>query len=119
MRSSNVILIIVAVVFPPAVAAMISGCSCDLFLSILLSLFGYWPGILHAFWLIHIKITAEEERDAQIESGHPRSHAYTPLPSQEPLVGPSQPAAHSQEPSGPPPSYGATISADKNADKKP
>ncbi|KAF9057267.1 hypothetical protein BJ165DRAFT_1334747 [Panaeolus papilionaceus] len=60
VKSSDVILIIVAILFPPAAAAIITGCSCDLLINILLTILGYIPGHIHALWLIYKKIQAEE-----------------------------------------------------------
>lgn len=76
----------VAILFPPAAAAMVTGCSCDLIINILLTMYanpdlfftfffektngcrlfcktyrlGYLPGEIHAFWLIYRKMQAEE-----------------------------------------------------------
>ncbi|KAI0711114.1 UPF0057-domain-containing protein [Cerioporus squamosus] len=60
VRGSDVLLIVVAILFPPAAAAFITGCSCDLLINILLTILGYLPGHLHAFWLIYKKMQAEE-----------------------------------------------------------
>ncbi|KAL4069854.1 hypothetical protein V8B97DRAFT_645286 [Scleroderma yunnanense] len=60
VRSSDVVLILVAIIFPPAAAGFITGCSCDLFINICLTILGYIPGHLHAFWLIYKKMEAEE-----------------------------------------------------------
>ncbi|WVQ78148.1 hypothetical protein IAT38_000229 [Cryptococcus sp. DSM 104549] len=60
VRGSDIILILVAILFPPAAAAMIAGCSCDLLINILLTILGYIPGHIHAFWLIYKRIKAEE-----------------------------------------------------------
>ncbi|KAF9009543.1 hypothetical protein BDQ17DRAFT_1406575 [Cyathus striatus] len=60
VKTSDVILILVAILFPPAAAAMITGCSCDLLINILLTILGYFPGHIHAFWLIYKKMQAEE-----------------------------------------------------------
>ncbi|WVR05036.1 hypothetical protein IAU60_002048 [Kwoniella sp. DSM 27419] len=60
VRGSDIILILVAIIFPPLAAGMISGCGCDLLINILLTCLGYLPGHLHAFWLIYKKIKAEE-----------------------------------------------------------
>ncbi|KAG9051319.1 hypothetical protein FS837_009586 [Tulasnella sp. UAMH 9824] len=54
VKGSDVLLIIVAILFPPAAAAFITGCSCDLIINILL-------GHIHAFWLIYRKMKAEEK----------------------------------------------------------
>jgi uncharacterized membrane protein YqaE (UPF0057 family) len=74
VRGSDILLIIVAILFPPAAAAFITGCSCDLLINIvsfppysfcdyypfddsedvnvdkqLLTVLGYIPGHIHAF----------------------------------------------------------------------
>ncbi|KAI6153856.1 hypothetical protein BKA82DRAFT_4094676 [Pisolithus tinctorius] len=60
VRSSDVVLILVAIIFPPAAAAFVSGCSCDLCINICLTILGYFPGLLHSLWLIYKKMQAEE-----------------------------------------------------------
>jgi len=60
IRASDVCLILVAIIFPPAAAAFITGCSCDLLINICLTLLGYIPGHIHAFWLIYRRMKAEE-----------------------------------------------------------
>ncbi|KIM70281.1 hypothetical protein SCLCIDRAFT_102227 [Scleroderma citrinum Foug A] len=60
VKSSDVVLILVAIIFPPAAAAFITGCSCDLLINICLTILGYFPGHLHAFWLIYKRMQAEE-----------------------------------------------------------
>ncbi|EJF63821.1 hypothetical protein BD309DRAFT_975233 [Dichomitus squalens] len=96
VRGSDVLLIVVAILFPPAAAAFITGCSCDLLINILLTVLGYLPGHLHAFWLIYKKMQAEERygRGGYIYVGN----------------GEYQPAAYQQAPGGvpPQPNYGAT-----------
>jgi len=61
VRTSDVILVIVAIIFPPAAAGMVTGCSCDLVISVCLTILGFVPGLLHAFWLIYKKMQAEEQ----------------------------------------------------------
>ncbi|KAJ6590518.1 hypothetical protein DFH09DRAFT_1245020 [Mycena vulgaris] len=64
VKGSDVLLIFVAILFPPAAAAFIAGCSCDLLINILLTVLGYIPGHIHAFWLIYKKMKAEERYGA-------------------------------------------------------
>ncbi|KAJ7057755.1 hypothetical protein C8F01DRAFT_1150976 [Mycena amicta] len=64
MKGSDILLILVAILFPPAAAAFITGCSCDLLINILLTVLGYIPGHIHAFWLIYKKMKAEERYGA-------------------------------------------------------
>lgn len=44
--------IIIAILLPPVAAYLQVGISLHFFLNIVLTLFGYVPGILHALWLI-------------------------------------------------------------------
>ncbi|KAI0292903.1 UPF0057-domain-containing protein [Russula brevipes] len=60
LRASDVCLILVAIIFPPAAVAFIAGCSCDLLINICLTILGYIPGHIHAFWLIYRRMKAEE-----------------------------------------------------------
>jgi len=61
MRGYDILLIIVAIIFPPLAVAMITGCSCDLLINIALTILGVLPGHAHAFWIIYKKIKAEDE----------------------------------------------------------
>jgi len=61
VRASDIILILVTIVFPPAGAFFVAGCGCDLLINILLTILGYIPGHIHAFWLIYRKMRAEEQ----------------------------------------------------------
>ncbi|TCD64089.1 hypothetical protein EIP91_004561 [Steccherinum ochraceum] len=98
VRASDVLLIIVAILFPPAAAAFITGCSCDLLINILLTILGYIPGHLHAFWLIYKKMKAEE----QYGRG---GFMYTGNGTYEPLYGGNNQAV---PPPQAPVNYGAT-----------
>jgi len=60
VKGSDILLILVAIIFPPAAAGFITGCSCDLLINIALTLLGYIPGHIHAFWLIYKRMKAEE-----------------------------------------------------------
>ncbi|EDR04569.1 uncharacterized protein LACBIDRAFT_174597 [Laccaria bicolor S238N-H82] len=60
VRTADVVLIIVAILFPPAAVGFLTGCSCDLLINIALTILGYIPGHIHAFWLIYKKNKAEE-----------------------------------------------------------
>ncbi|KAH9990975.1 hypothetical protein BJV74DRAFT_836756, partial [Russula compacta] len=52
IRASDVCLILVAILFPPAAAFFIAGCSCDLLINICLTILGYIPGhIVRTFFI--------------------------------------------------------------------
>ncbi|TFL04355.1 UPF0057-domain-containing protein [Pterulicium gracile] len=61
VRGSDIIAVLLALLFPPVAVALIAGCSCDLLINFLLTLLGWIPGTLHAFWLIYKKMRAEEQ----------------------------------------------------------
>ncbi|KAG6380933.1 hypothetical protein JVT61DRAFT_5326 [Boletus reticuloceps] len=63
VKGSDIILIHVAIMFPPAAIGFISGCSADLLINICLTILGFIPGHIHAFWIIYKKMQAEERRD--------------------------------------------------------
>ncbi|KAM0747558.1 UPF0057-domain-containing protein [Meredithblackwellia eburnea MCA 4105] len=94
MRSSDIILIIVAILFPPASVAFLTGCSCDLFINIALTILGYIPGHVHAFFLIYRNAQAEE----RYGKGGYRYHGN----------GEFLPIDGGYQPVPPPPSYGTT-----------
>jgi uncharacterized membrane protein YqaE (UPF0057 family) len=50
--SMTIIKIIAALVLPPLAAFMEVGLGMHFWLNIVLTLFGYFPGLLHALWLI-------------------------------------------------------------------
>jgi uncharacterized membrane protein YqaE (UPF0057 family) len=49
---NKIVLVILAVLLPPIAVFMKSGAGKDLVINIVLCLFFYVPGILHALWLI-------------------------------------------------------------------
>ncbi|KAG8955323.1 hypothetical protein FRC04_008674 [Tulasnella sp. 424] len=60
VKGGDIVLIIVAILFPPLAVFLMTGCSCDLLINILLTILGFIPGHIHAFWLIYKKMKAEE-----------------------------------------------------------
>jgi len=97
VKASDVVLIIVAILFPPAAAGFITGCSCDLLINICLTILGYIPGHIHAFWLIYRRIQAEERY------GH-GGYQYVGNGHYQPVYNANAPVAPAQAPVN----YGAT-----------
>ncbi|KAI9511665.1 hypothetical protein F5148DRAFT_1169538 [Russula earlei] len=85
LRASDVLLILVAIIFPPAAAAFVTGCSCDLLINICLTILGYLPGHIHAFWLIYRRMKAEEiyGRGQYVYIGN---GTYQPIPHAQPFI---------------------------------
>merc|ERR1711939_791816 len=67
VRASGILLVLVAILFPPAAAGILTGCSCDLLINIALTLLGYVPGHLHCFYLIYKKMQAEERYGPDVQ----------------------------------------------------
>jgi uncharacterized membrane protein YqaE (UPF0057 family) len=44
--------LVLAVIFPPLAVLITSGISFTLLINILLTILGYLPGIIHAFWVV-------------------------------------------------------------------
>ncbi|KAF9225526.1 UPF0057-domain-containing protein [Gyrodon lividus] len=93
VKSSDVVLILVAIIFPPAAAAFVAGCSCDLLINICLTILGYFPGHIHAFWLIYKKMQAEE-RYGQGGFVYAGSGQYHPINNQAYPTAPGYGAVH-------------------------
>ncbi|KAI7825172.1 plasma membrane proteolipid Pmp3 [Gamsiella multidivaricata] len=49
---SDIFKFIFAVIFPPLGVFLEKGCGTDLLINILLTILGYIPGIIHAFYII-------------------------------------------------------------------
>ncbi|KAG2044078.1 hypothetical protein BDR03DRAFT_1087448 [Suillus americanus] len=98
--AADCLLILVAIIFPPAAAAFISGCGCDLFMNILLTLLGYLPGLLHALWLVFKRTSVQERRS---RGSYRYTGAGTPAPA--PQQSAPQPPGYSptNQPSAPQP----------------
>ena len=51
-KQSKVLLIILAILLPPLAVILKKGVGKDLLINIILCLFFYLPGIIHALWLV-------------------------------------------------------------------
>lgn len=49
---SNVLLYILALFLPPVAVFLRTGCDSNFFINILLSILGWLPGVIHAWWII-------------------------------------------------------------------
>ncbi|EPQ28817.1 uncharacterized protein PFL1_03620 [Pseudozyma flocculosa PF-1] len=100
VEASDIILILLAIFFPPAAVAFLTGCSCDLIINILLTILGVLPGTIHAFWLIFKKMRAEERYG---QGGIKYTGNGEWVPTDHVQQGPYYPHG-----GPPPPQYGAT-----------
>jgi uncharacterized membrane protein YqaE (UPF0057 family) len=59
VQSSDIVLIVIGIIFPPAAVLLLTGCSVDFLINLLLTLvLGYLPGQVHALWLIYLMLRA-------------------------------------------------------------
>ncbi|KAH9218535.1 hypothetical protein DL95DRAFT_360196 [Leptodontidium sp. 2 PMI_412] len=57
-----IFLVLFAIIFPPVAVLMIAGCGPDFLINIILTLLGYFPGHLHAFYLIGVYYYRKDQR---------------------------------------------------------
>ncbi|KAL2863308.1 YqaE/Pmp3 family membrane protein [Aspergillus lucknowensis] len=67
--ASMLCLIIITLFFPPLGVFLISGCSVDFLINILLTILGYLPGHIHAFYLEYVYYQNREAVAAQPAPG--------------------------------------------------
>ncbi|CAG8540303.1 6261_t:CDS:2 [Ambispora gerdemannii] len=102
----DVLLILVAILFPPAAVLIATGCSADFCINICLTILGYIPGHIHAFYVLYKK---SEEREL-LERRHTLlSSPSMPLPGTvaNPSIPPTPPP-YTPEASPAQKSYGST-----------
>ncbi|KAI9794508.1 MAG: hypothetical protein M1833_000368 [Piccolia ochrophora] len=58
---SAVLLCLVAILCPPVAVGIIGGCGADLFINIALTILGYLPGHIHAFYILYIYFSRRED----------------------------------------------------------
>ncbi|ROW10415.1 hypothetical protein VMCG_01800 [Cytospora schulzeri] len=57
---SLILLILVSLIFPPVGVALVAGCGADVLINICLTLLGYFPGHIHAFYIIYVYYSRQE-----------------------------------------------------------
>ncbi|KAJ3044510.1 hypothetical protein HDV00_001937 [Rhizophlyctis rosea] len=58
---SAIILVLITIFFPPLGVFAVAGCGMDLFINILLTILGYIPGHIHAFYLEWVYYDRQEK----------------------------------------------------------
>jgi uncharacterized membrane protein YqaE (UPF0057 family) len=56
-----VILVVLAIFFPPAVPLILSGCGADFCINLLLTILAWFPGCIHALYLIYKQAKVNEQ----------------------------------------------------------
>ncbi|TVY15356.1 Plasma membrane proteolipid [Lachnellula arida] len=57
---SAVFLVLITILLPPVGAYIVAGCGADLLINICLTLLGYFPGHIHAFYLEYVYYQRKE-----------------------------------------------------------
>ncbi|MDI1486447.1 MAG: hypothetical protein OHK93_005675 [Ramalina farinacea] len=79
MCSSDILLALLAILFPPIAVWIKSGiCTADSLINILLCMLGYIPGLLHAWYIISLYPEPDHEYEyiGDAESGQPQRVTY-------------------------------------------
>lgn len=58
---SAVLIVLITLFFPPVGVWIVAGCGADLFINICLTLLGYIPGHIHAFYLEYVYYDRQEQ----------------------------------------------------------
>ncbi|KAI4718566.1 hypothetical protein E4T48_05203 [Aureobasidium sp. EXF-10727] len=61
---SQILLIIITIFLPPVGVFMIAGCGADLLINIALTVLGYFPGHIHAFYLEYVYYHRQEQANS-------------------------------------------------------
>ncbi|POR34308.1 Plasma membrane proteolipid 3 [Tolypocladium paradoxum] len=59
--ASAILVVLVTILFPPLGVWVVAGCGMDLFINICLTILGYIPGHIHAFYLEYIYYDRREQ----------------------------------------------------------
>ncbi|OQO13883.1 hypothetical protein B0A48_00758 [Cryoendolithus antarcticus] len=58
---SAILLVLITIFLPPVGVYLVSGCGADLLINICLTLLGYIPGHIHAFYIEYVYYKRQEE----------------------------------------------------------
>ncbi|KAK7708968.1 hypothetical protein SLS64_006448 [Diaporthe eres] len=67
--ASAVLLIIITLFFPPVGVALVAGCGADVLINICLTLLGYIPGHIHAFYILYVYYSRADRPTAERAPG--------------------------------------------------
>jgi len=74
---SSILLIIITIFFPPVGVFLVAGCGADLCINILLTILGFFPGHIHAFYVEYIYFKRRDEARAGIYAPAPAPGVYS------------------------------------------
>lgn len=74
---SAIFVVLITILMPPAGVFAISGCSVDFFVNICLTLLGYLPGHIHAFYLEYVYYDRKEQNRLGRFAARPAPGVYS------------------------------------------
>ncbi|OCK91179.1 UPF0057-domain-containing protein [Cenococcum geophilum 1.58] len=74
---SAILLIIITIFVPPIGVFLVAGCGADLLINILLTILGYFPGHIHAFYVEYVYYKRRDEARAGIYDNRPAPGVYS------------------------------------------
>ncbi|KKY18379.1 putative plasma membrane proteolipid 3 [Phaeomoniella chlamydospora] len=97
--ASALLIIIITIFLPPVGVFMVSGCGADLFVNICLTILGYLPGHIHAFYVEYVYFDRREKARMGQLTGKRAPGVYSERVQNGGL-------GHRAEAQAPPPGYG-------------
>ncbi|POS69199.1 hypothetical protein DHEL01_v212406 [Diaporthe helianthi] len=67
--ASAVLLIIITLFFPPVGVLIVAGCGADVLINICLTLLGYIPGHIHAFYILYVYYSRADQPSPERAAG--------------------------------------------------
>ncbi|KAI5365279.1 Putative proteolipid membrane potential modulator [Septoria linicola] len=74
---SALLLVIITIFFPPVGVYLVAGCGADLFINIVLTILGYIPGHIHAFYIEYIYYSRKEQAQQGYFDERPAPGVYS------------------------------------------
>ncbi|TKA29495.1 hypothetical protein B0A50_03508 [Salinomyces thailandicus] len=74
---SALVLVIIAIFLPPVAVFIIAGCGADVLVNICLTLLGYLPGHIHAFYLMYVYYNKKEQAANGVYDSRPAPAVYS------------------------------------------
>ncbi|KAF2105661.1 hypothetical protein BDV96DRAFT_461716, partial [Lophiotrema nucula] len=73
----TIFLIIITIFLPPVGVFLVAGCGADLLINILLTVLGYFPGHIHAFYIEYVYYKRRDQARAGIYEARPAPGVYS------------------------------------------
>ncbi|KAF2721073.1 UPF0057-domain-containing protein [Polychaeton citri CBS 116435] len=74
---SAIILVIITIFLPPVGVFLVAGCGADLLINICLTVLGYFPGHIHAFYIEYVYYKRREESAQGVFDSEPVAGVYS------------------------------------------